>query len=387
MYILSDKIILFFLAFFCSIDRLLMAEGFVKPIYVVSFLSLILLIKVVINGNIKVKKHLMIAYIALIVWIFASNVWAKVVFVNITLVTVFVISLAFILVCKSLDEKELHFIRLAFLLGGLIVCINVLTSNQYLNDFEGRLVLAGISEGGANDPNWVSWLLLPSLFVSIRYTSSQKLMHRFLGYFCMIIIFYSIVLSASRGAILAIIVSILCKWIYERKYITTFFSLSILMLIGVFFMDYVTALLGHRFDITFMVETGGAGRMDIWKVALEMIKDNFMLGVGVGNFNSYWQFYAGEAGIGLSRGAERVAHNFLLQCFSELGFMGMMLFLCVVYFSFRKNISSLLVNNEDFVWGGLSLVIGAMFLNAFNEKMFWLFIGIVGSFRIGKNYC
>lgn len=245
MYILSDKIILFFLAFFCSIDRLLMAEGFVKPIYVVSFLSLILLIKVVINGNIKVKKHLMIAYIALIVWIFASNVWAKVVFVNITLVTVFVISLAFILVCKSLDEKELHFIRLAFLLGGLIVCINVLTSNQYLNDFEGRLVLAGISEGGANDPNWVSWLLLPSLFVSIRYTSSQKLMHRFLGYFCMIIIFYSIVLSASRGAILAIIVSILCKWIYERKYITTFFSLSILMLIGVFFMDYVTALLGQ----------------------------------------------------------------------------------------------------------------------------------------------
>lgn len=385
MYILSDKFILFFLAFFCSIDRLLMTEGLVKTIYVIAIISIILLMKIIVHKSINDKVNLILAYLILMVWTLTSNMWAKSVSADSTVVMIFVLFMALILVCKGLDEDELHFISIGFLLGGLIVCINLLTSNQYLNDVDGRLVLDGISDGGANDPNWLSWLLLPSLFTAIKFTKSSALLYKFLSSFCIMLIVYCIFLSGSRGAIMAIIVSFLCKWIYEKKYFYVFLSSTILIICSVFFIEYVIDLLGYRFDISFMIETGGAGRVDIWKVALEMIKDNFFCGVGVGNFSNNYQLYADEIGIGLSRGTERAVHNFVLQGFSELGFIGMVICFYVVYFSCKKNLSALLMTHEDFVWGGLALLLSAMFLTAFNEKMLWLFIGIVGSVRIGKD--
>jgi O-antigen ligase len=78
----------------------------------------------------------------------------------------------------------------------------------------------------------------------------------------------------------------------------------------------------------------GTGRADIWKVGAEMVKANPVLGVGAGNFRVRSPQYVLEAGLirrsDLIVDKPLVAHNIYLAVLSQLGIVGLLLFLGII---------------------------------------------------------
>ena len=79
---------------------------------------------------------------------------------------------------------------------------------------------------------------------------------------------------------------------------------------------------------------GGTGRTDIWTVALRMVNDHPVQGVGIGNFRTTSVHYLVQPG--LIRRSEfildrpLVAHNSYLNVLAELGFVGLLTFLALL---------------------------------------------------------
>jgi O-antigen ligase len=78
----------------------------------------------------------------------------------------------------------------------------------------------------------------------------------------------------------------------------------------------------------------GTGRADIWRVGVEMVKANPVLGVGAGNFRVRSPQYVLEAGLirrsDLIVDKPLVAHNIYLAVLSQLGIVGLLLFLGII---------------------------------------------------------
>lgn len=84
-------------------------------------------------------------------------------------------------------------------------------------------------------------------------------------------------------------------------------------------------------------ESTWAGRLSIWPAALRVIASHPFLGVGVGNFAEFtFQDSAWVAAHSAKAGqVAGVAHNIFLGIASELGFVGLILFLGILFFAFR----------------------------------------------------
>jgi O-antigen ligase len=82
---------------------------------------------------------------------------------------------------------------------------------------------------------------------------------------------------------------------------------------------------------------GGSGRTDIWTVGWRMVEDNPLRGVGAGNFSISSIHYLLEPGAlprdDLIVDEAKVVHNTYLHVLSELGLVGLTLFLGVIAFS------------------------------------------------------
>ena len=84
---------------------------------------------------------------------------------------------------------------------------------------------------------------------------------------------------------------------------------------------------------------GGAGRSDLWKIALRMVQHNPVVGVGAGNFPISSVHYLLRPGT-ITRSDfivdnPKVAHNVYLEIPAELGVIGLTLFLAIIGFSLR----------------------------------------------------
>jgi len=92
-------------------------------------------------------------------------------------------------------------------------------------------------------------------------------------------------------------------------------------------------------------------RMLMWKTTFNMIKDNPWFGSGIGTFKINYQNYQADY---LQENPEDIkywikageAHNEYLQIWAELGIIGLVLFLTIIYFFYSLIIDFFNVNNE-----------------------------------------
>ena len=129
-----------------------------------------------------------------------------------------------------------------------------------------------------------------------------------------------------------------------------------------------------------MLESGGAGRTDIWMVGIEMIKDNFFQGVGLHNFQSRYNEYAALSETGYFRGQYRAPHNFIVEIWAELGLIGLVLYgyLCICISKCSTKI--VLHKHMSLVIGGASTFIAAFFLTTIAEKQPWLLLAVMAAY-------
>lgn len=286
------------------------------------------------------------------------------------------------------NKKDAYFIMGSYLLGAfLAACLGIY--NGYLHEFTVRTDL-----GNFNDPNYYArQLLLGALFCGYFIIIARHAAVRLAGLICLATVMFAVMLSGSRGAWIAILITLVAGLVLIGPLIVQVLRkkrFALLSLVAVIFIAAVLSpyMIKHLppvvvqraqtlTQISNQVDRG-AGRIDIWMVGLKIAKDNWIKGVGINNFPyAYTEYFPKTGGIDRFIGLNRDAHNNYLIVVSELGIPGFLLFLSLFYSAWR--LSGRAESTVDAVTGKLIIIFllfsGLTSTDIFS-KFFWLGMAI-----------
>ncbi|MBI4723069.1 MAG: O-antigen ligase family protein [Candidatus Stahlbacteria bacterium] len=268
----------------------------------------------------------------------------------------FLVFILFFIVASSILESEEQLFKLALV---IIFSFTIYTLMVLKGYFTGGMTfiggLRGIKMGkGYAHANLIAYLLNPviSLALGIFLVSKNKWLKTFL----MTVLgamFFAIVLTLSRGGWIAI-GCIIIYYFIKTKNIKKNLPIFILILIVLLYKN-LYLIIKFRFGTTFTLAFSAlVGRIHLWKSAIRIIADNFLVGVGVGNY----QIIKYEYGFPwlFDPLKSRSTHNLFLEIFANLGIIGFVLFflLCfMIFFKLNRKVKS--VGNKDDYLNGIML--------------------------------
>jgi O-antigen ligase len=243
----------------------------------------------------------------------------------------------------AVDKRE----DLRYVLGVLMLGIFATAAYAFVSPTpEGLAQSERLS--GSVDPNVLAAILITGAVMSIgvgalwRKTAPILQFASYgIGIFCLAAVF----LTVSRGGLIALSAALVAGIIFGGRWRGRVTILAILIAFASVF--YITALAppAARERILNTVQgqekiQQGGGRTTIWQVALRVGEAHPVNGVGAGNFPTSARHYVLRPGVlprtDLILATPKVAHNIYLQLFSELGLVGLTLFLLIIFFALRS---------------------------------------------------
>jgi O-antigen ligase len=169
--------------------------------------------------------------------------------------------------------------------------------------------------------------------------------------------------------------------------------------IGMLGMAFLFAILNpERFSIAAIFSDRGAGRLDIWNAAIQVMEDHWIFGLGMGGFASnaiQFMQVANNGDITLLSSEQVIAqgginaHNVYLALVLDSGIIGLVLYLTIIA-GVLKNLWDLRRNPRwaDLSWAftGIVLVnlVGGMLGGALNGKFFWTIAGASAGYFVRR---
>ncbi len=336
------------MVFFIPLENVtLLLQGLTlsKLIGVVTFISWLLHL---IFGKKVFKLNAFIVLLVLYcLWCFLSVVWAiqpeqslsRSVSMNQLL---FMVVLGYNLVD---NRKELYLILGSFLLGAFLSS-SLGIYNSYLNGFAIRADI-----GNMTKPNFFARVAgLGIIFSAYFIIVLRNKLIRLFSFIGCIILTVSVLLSGSRGAWLALLLVTAVVLYRSRKNIIKLMKkpivLKIILVIIIFIITLSPLIINHAPPIIYqrlqtLAFTASptdisAGRLDIWLVGLEIVKDNWAWGVGLDNFPyAFSEHLPRVDSIRADIGLNRDPHNVFLANLAELGLLGLLIFIALPVFLWR----------------------------------------------------
>ncbi|MCL2390118.1 MAG: hypothetical protein FWD54_01165 [Endomicrobia bacterium] len=182
-------------------------------------------------------------------------------------------------------------------------------------------------------------------------------------YFTSFMIFFAVIMTKSVFASFTacLIFAAFLFFIRENVKIKTFFAVTPFMAAAAFFLYKL-------FQSSFFFE-----KFVLWRVAASIIKNNFIFGVGFGNYENVSLYYSSVEGFDVSS-----AGNIFLHIFAETGIIGFIIFLFILimffYFIIKKLKNS---ENKIIPLSVLIAVCSVLFLNFFESSLFYLTNSVV----------
>jgi O-antigen ligase len=194
---------------------------------------------------------------------------------------------------------------------------------------------------------------------------------------CSALLALAVLLTLSRGAALAILVMAV---VFLLR-----FGVNRRILAGGALIVGIVLALPREFFTRFgeAAKTGGAGRLDIWYVAVEALKHYGVFGAGLSNFSTVYTKYAGYAPRFV--GFDRASHNLYLEMAVEAGIIGLLLLAQAIRMQLRSGNKNKRPTGKPNPWmiaveaASWSILTAAMFSHLFWEKSFW-FLWIMVAF-------
>lgn len=222
------------------------------------------------------------------------------------------------------------------------------------------------------DPNeYADSLIFPIAIAMMLAFRSRYLTLKLVYYGIVAVMVTAIALSASREAVIALLVLIAYYlWRSRHRVQLVAITLALSFAVAPFFQ-----LLLDRFQTA--LSTGGAGRTSIWSVGVVAAKHYGLLGAGIGNFSiAYDRFYILVPQTYLY-GWSAPPHNVPLRYWVELGIVGLalILFFVVAHFIMLRSIQRdhPLYDYRIMMEGGLlGICTAAFFIDSFHSKWTWL---------------
>ncbi|WP_181884505.1 O-antigen ligase family protein [Neobacillus piezotolerans] len=241
------------------------------------------------------------------------------------------ITVILILSMFTYNHRELALIKKSFAFSGwLTVVLMLFYADRNIIGGE-RLTIA--INGVYQDPNYLTgFFIFPIIYYLDDFTKKKNK----LSIIKMIVFLVFVLLTGSRGGLMAIIVSILFYSLMRMKDVKKRFSsiailsvlISILGLIFNFVLNMMPESVANRYDIAFTLRDGGADRWEIWESVINNYRQspifNQIFGWGAGTIRYFT--YNGN-----------VAHNIWVESLMEIGIFGVFILFVFYLLYFKKS--------------------------------------------------
>jgi O-antigen ligase len=287
------------------------------------------------------------------------------------------------------EREHVRWLAYAFIAGALITSLVGVVGIAAAGSESGRLV------GGVGNANELAAILVPALALAgFALASGQSRRSQALLGLSLVGLTFALLSTASRGGLVALAVSLATAVIFGGSFrIHIVAVLAAVVGLGVVYYGFVASPAVRDRLVHFSAE-GGSGRTDLWAVAISVVTDRPVLGVGAGNFPIVEPVYAAET-INLRQvrfivDTPKVAHNTYLGIQAELGTPGLIAFLLLVgaaIASTLRAISAALAAGDrelEFLGRGvLVALVGFLAAATFGsfeyDKQLWLFLGLAAA--------
>ncbi|MCL5958223.1 MAG: O-antigen ligase family protein [Chloroflexi bacterium] len=245
--------------------------------------------------------------------------------------------------------------------------------------------------GGIGDPNeFAMYQLMTVPFAVSACVGEEGWLRKWAARVGLVLIMLAIIVSASRGGLLALATSLFAFAYVKRATLRVRWLVIGLVILVVLLGSFGTPLVSRFLSTSNLSETLAAERRPtLWSVGLTALLENPLTGVGLGNVASPQVYFSIEDRIpGLQvYGTAAVIHNGFLEIGAELGVVGLGLFLALLMGLIYRCLGAALRANlageprlgaalqdiaVSLVGGGVAL----LFLSGQYEKMLWLVLAI-----------
>jgi putative inorganic carbon (HCO3(-)) transporter len=290
--------------------------------------------------------------------------------------TIFVELVFFIATSILIDSRK----RLETSVLVLIASIG-LASLYLIKEWAGAISVYGLGYrpgSVAGDPNVFSASAVTVLPIMVAFALGQNGWKRTFSVGCLLLTLSAILMAASRGGFIALIVLLILQ-LRDARHRGKFIVVA-LVILALFLVSPVSPI-DRLLHPTYSDTESSDARLQLWSIAFRIIADHPIVGVGLWQFAPYLIKYL-PPGVDLGF---HVPHNTYLEVAVELGIVGLALFLAMFFFTFlnlyriRKAAKRLgdafMYSLSTAIGNGLvGFMIAAFFLSAMHVKIFWFSI-------------
>jgi O-antigen ligase len=295
------------------------------------------------------------------------------------------VAILFFVVYTAIESvRDLLVVAWAFLTGAFLVAFTALTSGQ---------TVAGRLSGGVLDPNYLAAVLASSVVIAGFLLVVSRRPARILLAMFMVTDVVALVRTESRGGLIATAAALVAACAVAgpiRTQVIAVVAITFAVGIGYYALAAPASL---RQRITNVSAQGSAGRSDIWRIASHVAAKHPIAGVGLGNFRivetSYLPANADLINVHEVIDLHPVVHNTYLELLTELGGVGLALFLGLVFTTVAAAARAIsLLRGPTVRWslltrgllaGSIGLLVAYFFLSGEYEKELWLLLGLLST--------
>jgi len=234
--------------------------------------------------------------------------------------------------------------------------------------------------------------ILPStLFIAIWAGLKKYYKFAILGFCTFILGLLTVFLTGCRGAYLGIFTELIVLFLISYKFIKPTLKKAFLYLSGIIsFIGFIIIMLIHSLRTRILSifamrnDSSNSFRFNVYQSCIHMFKDNFILGIGVGNQN-FREIY----GLYMRTGFDALsAYNIYLETAVESGIFALLAFLgfiittvstAIKYISKRRNASTLYLIIAIISISGILVhgFVDTVFFRPQIQFVFWIMVGII----------
>ena len=326
-------------------------------------------------GGAALGRHpLVIALVALMVWVAISIGSAEELGSGLRDASNwFVAGLLVAIVVSTLRTgRDVRFVLIAYVFGAVLsVSVGLISTGLSPVDsaIETATYTEGRLKGGSSDPNYLAAGLVPAIILaSGLFVTTRSALSKWALAVSIALLSIGLAATQSRGGFVALLIAVVAAVVVLRRHRMQILA-GIAVLAGV--VAFSLATTPGAWERVTSLDGGGNGRSDLWTVAWRVGQEHPFTGVGISDFASEAHRYVRRPGqiteAALIVDRPHVTHNTYLQVLTEMGIIGLLLFLAVLAFFLAMTFKA----SRDLAARGdplLSSLAGALFV----AQLAWL---------------